>query len=124
MEIDENLMRAELTEFERAKLLARRKEIYDQLHPETRWGYASLGNLKPFRNTEILPGQNFWTRGFVAEVSEELGLSEKTIYEYLEIGQRIKGEVEEMIRGTELEDRKMDLLEQDKDKSGNCNQDK
>ena len=110
MEIDENLMRAELTEFERAKLLARRKEIYDQLHPETRWGYASLKNLKQFRNTEILPGQNFGTRGFVAEVSDELGISEKTIYEYLEIGQRITDEVGEMIRGTELEDRKMDLL--------------
>jgi DNA modification methylase len=110
MEIDENLMRAELTEFERAKLLARRKEIYDQLHPETRKGYASLGNLKQFRNTEILHGQNFGTRGFVAEVSDELGISEKTIYEYLEIGQRITDEVGEMIRGTELEDRKKDLL--------------
>ena len=110
MEIDENLMRAELTEFERAKLLARRKEIYEKLYPETRWGYASLENLKQFRNTEILPGQNFGTRSFVAEVSEKLGVSGKTIYEYLEIGQRITGEVEDMIRGTELEDRKKDLL--------------
>jgi ParB family chromosome partitioning protein len=114
MEIDENLMRAELTEFERAKLLARRKEIYDQLHPEKRRGYASLGNLKQFRNTEIARTRNFGipkdARSFVEEVSRELGMSRRTIYEYLEIGQRIKGEVEEMIRGTELEDRKMDLL--------------
>jgi ParB family chromosome partitioning protein len=115
MEIDENLMRAELTEFERAKLLARRKEIYDQLHPETRRGYASLGNLKQFRNTEIARTRNFGipkdARSFVEEVSRELGMSRRTIYEYLEIGQKIKGEVEEMIRGTELEDRKKDLLE-------------
>jgi hypothetical protein len=33
--------------------------------------YASLGNLKQFRNTEILPRQNFGTLGFVAEVSNE-----------------------------------------------------
>jgi len=90
--------------------LADRKEIYEELHPETRKGYASLGNLKQFRNTEILPRQNFGTRSFVAEVSEKLGVSGKTIYEYLEIGQRITGEVEDMIRGTELEDRKKDLL--------------
>jgi hypothetical protein len=68
------------------------------LHPETRWGYASLGNLKPFRNTEILTGENFCdgekvNRDFVSEVSEELGMSKTAIYEYLEIGQRIKGEV-------------------------------
>jgi DNA modification methylase len=115
MEIDENLVRAELTEFEKGKLLARRKEIYDQLYPERRWGYASLKNLKPFRNTEVSVNRNFCEgekvkRDFVSEVSEELGMSKTAIYEYLEIGQRIKGEVEDMIRGTELEDRKMDLL--------------
>ncbi len=35
------------------------KEIYEELYPETRWGYASLKNLIPFRNTEVLSGENF-----------------------------------------------------------------
>ncbi len=112
MEIDENLMRAELTELERMELLKRRKEIYEELHPETKWGYASLKNLKQFRNTEVLSGENFCggAKRFTKEVEEKTGMSEKTIYKYLQIATNLSEEVEEMIRGTELANRKTDLL--------------
>jgi hypothetical protein len=69
--------------------LARRKEIYEGLHPETRWGYASLKNLKQFRNTEIATlttSENLNnTKRFVSETSEKTGISERTIYRELQI---------------------------------------
>jgi ParB family chromosome partitioning protein len=40
IEIDENLMRAELTPAERAAHIAKRKAIYERMHPETKQGGA------------------------------------------------------------------------------------
>ena len=42
-EIDENYIRANLTPLETSRLLFRRKEIYETLHPETKAG-AAQGN--------------------------------------------------------------------------------
>ena len=90
------------------------KRIYEELHPETRKGYASLGNLKQFRSTEsakIAISENLNnTKRFVSETSEKTGISERTIYLELQIATNLLDEVKQMIRGTELADRKMDLL--------------
>jgi hypothetical protein len=78
-----------------------------ELHPETRWGYASLKNLIQFRNTEIATLTNSEKlnniKRFVSEISEKTGISERTIYRDLQIATNLSEEVKDMIRGTELE---------------------
>lgn len=112
MEIDDNLMRTELTALERGELLKRRKEIYEKLHPETRWGYASLRNLKQFMNTEVADERNFGkgVKRFTKKEEEKTRVSERSIYEYIQIATNLTEEVKDMIRETELADRKKDLL--------------
>jgi DNA modification methylase len=116
MEIDENLIRAELTVLQRMVLLKRRKEIYEKLHPETRKGYISLQNLMQFRKPErsesdLSVKHSVEHKGFVAEVSERTGWSKTLIKEDIQIATRLADEVKDMIWGTELEDRRTDLLE-------------
>ena len=45
VEIDENLVRADLTPAERAAHQAKRKEIYERLHPETKAGAAQAKGM-------------------------------------------------------------------------------
>jgi len=77
-------------------------------------GYASLGNLKQFRDTERcnlhLSGESDKNKGFVREIAEKTGLDESTIKRELQIATNLSDEVKDMIRGTELADRKMDLF--------------
>ena len=45
-EIDENYVRVSLTPLETSKLMLRRKEIYETLHPETKAGAAQGNGMK------------------------------------------------------------------------------
>lgn len=88
--IDENLCRAELSPAERASQTARRKELYEALHPETGHGRASPNKVA-----------NFAT--FSAEVASVTGESERVIRLHAERGAKVIPEVLDMIRGTHLD---------------------
>lgn len=71
LEIDENLMRRGLSELDRAVFLAKRKEIYIAMHPETGHGGARKGqddNLSFFRKA-----------AFTKATAEKLGLNRRSI---------------------------------------------
>jgi hypothetical protein len=73
-----------------------------------------LKNLIQFRDTEVAKvatSENLNnTKRFVSETSEKTGISERTIYRELQIATNLSDEVKDMIRETELANRKMDLL--------------
>lgn len=94
--LDENLCRAELTAFQRAELLAERKALHEQIHPDSRHGTAGKGERS--------------AAGFTRSMAQLTGRGRSTIAEDCRIGQMPES-VRTLIRGTALEDRKTTLLE-------------
>lgn len=104
LEIDENLMRAELNPLDRGVFLARRKDIYERLYPEARRG----GD----RRSSAYQGQNDdgSHRGFVAETASFTPFSPWTIRRALRIGEKIIPELREEIAMTAIAYREGDLF--------------
>ncbi len=92
--IDENLQRAELTPAERASYTARRKAIYETLHPETVLGAAlKRGVESPYRQVGETADR------FTASTAEATGKSERTIQRDAERGEKISERALAMVKG-------------------------
>ena len=106
-EIDENLQRQELTVLERAEQLARRKNIYEEVYPQTKRGgdrkSDEAKNQTPESGISSLPS-------FVDDVVSKTGTKKSSIFENIQIARDIAPAVKDIIRDTDLADRKTDLL--------------
>ena len=91
--IDENLCRSELSPSDRARQTARRKVIYEELHPETRHG----GNR---RSDQV---DNLSVRSFAAETAALAGVDERSVRRDAERGEKVTEEAMGLIRGTHLD---------------------
>ena len=102
VEIDENLMRAELTPLDRARFLAERKRIYLELHPESRHG----GDRKSgdYANNAS-NGHPSWAE----ETSDLIALSPRAIRRAVAIGEGIPPELADALRETPIAHRESDL---------------
>jgi len=107
-EIDENLIRNELTVLERAEQLKRRKEIYEELYPETK--QVTGKELAEKRWNATAESAVASRPSFVEDTAKKTGRAPRTVFEEVQIATRLDDEVKEMIRDTELADRKTDLL--------------
>ncbi|WP_288430226.1 MT-A70 family methyltransferase [uncultured Agrobacterium sp.] len=97
-EIDENLIRADLTPADRALFLARRKEIYLTKHPETAKGASQAGatNAALGRGGQIVRD----VKPFAAATAQSTGQDERTIRRDVERGEKISQAALQMLRGT------------------------
>ncbi|WP_353928760.1 MT-A70 family methyltransferase [Desulfofundulus kuznetsovii] len=109
-EIDENLIRAELTVLQRAEHLKRRKEIYEAKYPEAKAEERKRANLKQYRNAPGALRENT-PSAFTTDTAKKTGLSPRTIQEDIQIAEKLTGEVKEAICGTPWEDSKKELLD-------------
>lgn len=71
LEIDENLMRRELSALDRSVFIAKRKEVYEALNPATRHG----GKREKSKSTSL----STWSVRFAAATAAKLGVDERTV---------------------------------------------
>ncbi len=108
LEIDENLFRAELKSLDRCRFLAKRKEIYERLHPETIHG-ANL--VSPSRRHLQNGGSSTTERAlsFVEDTAASTPWSPRTIQRSTRIGERLSPDLHAALAETPIARRTMDL---------------
>lgn len=114
-EIDENLIRSELTVLEQSEHIGRRKRIYEQLYPHAKPEVQRLRGLKPFQNPSAvnltaLEVSTPKVPTFVQDTAQKLGVSERTARRLVQIDSNIPPEVKDQIRHTPIADNESELL--------------
>ncbi len=101
-EIDENLIRQELSVLERADCLQKRKEIYEIMCPVPTKGGPGRGH-KEKQRTAFVP--------FTADSANKTGSSRRYIEQAVQIANNIPPDLKKMILNIDLADNKIELLQ-------------
>ena len=117
-EIDENLIRAELTELEKADLLYRAKEIYELRHPKSSKIEKIKKNLRQFTDDDkmsLSDEVNDYNglrdiKGFTENTADKISDSTRSIQRLMQISKNIAPDVKEQIKDTPIADNKTELL--------------
>jgi N6-adenosine-specific RNA methylase IME4/ParB-like chromosome segregation protein Spo0J len=106
-ELDENLVRAELTVLQRAEGLARRKRIYEALHPETRRGVAGGKASGESRRGDRTSEPS----SLVGTIADKMGVSRRAIELQVQIATDIPKDLRRILHGTWASNDKKSLLQ-------------
>ena len=114
-EIDENLVRAELHYLDRAEMLKRRQEIYEELHPEAKAEEkrksAGANNLQKFLSGETVSPLSETNNDelhdddvdtFTEDTAKKTNLTERTIQQDLQIAKNLDDGVKKQIKEKKL----------------------
>ena len=96
-EIDENLMRNDLTVLEQGEHLARRQELVGFKQGDNRFTIGRRATVAPLKTT--------------LEIAKESGLSERSAQQRMQVARNIVPEVKDAIRDTEIANSTTQLLE-------------
>ena len=110
VEVDENLVRSELTPLHRGRFAARRKELHRRLRLTARKG----GDRRSpeYRENQLSENQTFdfpAAPGFLEETAEATGLARSTLARAVRIGERIVPELQDALEETPIARREGDL---------------
>jgi N6-adenosine-specific RNA methylase IME4 len=101
-EIDENLVRNELSALERAEHLAQRKSIYEAMHPEAKHGATGKGRPKSGQVGHSIAS-------FADATAEQLNESARNIRRDLAIVEKLPQAIRDQIRSLPIADNKQEL---------------
>lgn len=105
-EIDENVIRTGLSDLELSELLARRKKIYETLHPAT-IARNLPGHASNYESSDDkLTGEE---KSFSQDTAEKMGVSPRTVERHVQIGENLTPEVKKILHGTDRKITKQNL---------------
>lgn len=105
IEIDENLMRRELSPLDRAVFVSERKAVWERIHPDTAHGGDRKSRKKQGENQVA----NIATR-FSKDVAAKVGLSERSIQLACRIASELGPDAIASLRGTPLAENQSQLI--------------
>ena len=105
-EIDENVVRTGLSDLELSELLARRKKIYETLHPAT-IARNLPGHASNYESSgDKLTGEE---KPFSRDTAEKMGVSPRTVERHVQIAENLTPETKEILRGADTKITKQNL---------------
>jgi len=105
-EIDENVIRTGLSDLELSELLARRKKIYETLHPAT-IARNLPGHVNNYESSsDKLTGEE---KPFSQDTAEKMGVSPRTVERHVQIAENLTPETKDILRGTDMKITKQNL---------------
>ncbi len=101
-EIDENFVRKDLSDDEFRELLLRRKEIYENLHPETKAGIAQAVGMNRAVGNNVADKMSATSKSFVDDTADKLGVDPRTVRRELQTAKNLTPEAKEIIKGAKV----------------------
>ena len=105
-EIDENVIRTGLSDLELSELLARRKKIYEMLHPATIARNLPGHTSNYESSSDKLTGEE---KPFSQDAAEKMGVSPRTVERHVQIAENLTPETKNILRGSDRKITKQNL---------------
>lgn len=100
-ELDENFARANLSPLELGELLARRKDIYESLYPETKAGVSQAIAMNKAKGNNVNCNLQSRKKSFIEDSADVMGTHPSTIARHIKIATELVPEAKEILRTSE-----------------------
>ena len=98
-ELDENFARANLSPLEMGDLLKRRKDIYEELYPETKAGTAQAIGMNKAKGNNVSCNLQSTRKSFIEDTADVTGSHPSTIARHIKVASELVPEAKEILRG-------------------------